>query len=41
MIFNVGFRAARLETDIEANGSEVATLAIHPSTPGVGIGFRF
>jgi outer membrane protein len=41
MVFNVEFRAARLETDLEADGQKIATISLHPSTLGVGIGFRF
>jgi len=41
MVFNVEFRAARLETDLEGEGQKIATISLHPSTLGVGIGFRF
>lgn len=41
MVFNVDFRVARLETDLETDGNTIASLALHPSTLGVGIGFRF
>jgi outer membrane protein len=41
MIFNVDVRLARLETDLEGGGTRIATLSLHPSTLGAGIGFRF
>ncbi len=41
MIFNVDFRAARAKTDLQAEGSTIATLSLHPSTLAAGVGFRF
>lgn len=41
MVFNVDFRTARMKTDLQADGARVATLALHPSTFGAGVGFRF
>jgi len=40
-VFNVEFRAARLKTDLEADGEKMATINLHPSALAVGIGFRF
>ena len=40
-LFNVEFRAARLATDLEADGEKRATINLHPSALAVGIGFRF
>ena len=41
MVFNVDLRTARLKTDLKADGEKLATIALHPTTLGVGIGFRF
>jgi outer membrane protein len=38
---NVDFRVSRLETDLKQGSTTVASLALHPSTLGVGFGFRF
>lgn len=40
-IFSAEFRARRQSTDIEREGTTLATLALHPSTLSVGFGFRF
>jgi outer membrane protein W len=40
-VFNVEFRAARLKTDLQADGTRLATLSLHPSTLAAGVGFRF
>jgi outer membrane protein len=41
VVFNAEFRASRLTTDLEKDGRTIATLRLHPSTLGAGIGFRF
>jgi outer membrane protein len=41
VVFSAEFRASRLTTDLEMDGRTIATLRLHPSTLGAGIGFRF
>ena len=41
MVFNAEFRASRLTASLESNGRQDATIALHPSAFGAGIGFRF
>lgn len=41
MVFNADFRLSRLETELESDEGMAATLALHPSTLAVGVGFRF
>jgi outer membrane protein len=41
VVFNAEFRAARLTASLEGGGRPAATIALHPSTLGAGVGFRF
>ena len=41
VVFNLDLKWNQLTTDVELDGSRLATLSIHPLTIGAGFGFRF